>query len=130
MVVRTVREYLEFNVTTTIRKIKADSLVFPAVSICNVNPFVTDEAALFVLDYFQIKYGQEIMTIADIKNVTGNFDYDLGLIRQLVASPNFDSTLRQSFGFTDKILIQLCRFNSESCLYENFERLFISYFSI
>lgn len=124
MVIRAVREFLEFNVTTTIRKIKADSLVFPAVSICHVNPFVTDEGAIFVLEYFQQKYGKNITTIADIKNVTENFDYDLESIRQIVASPNFDSTLRESFGFTDTVLMLTCQLNSQDCDYEKIERLF------
>lgn len=124
MVIRAVREFFEFHVTTTIRKIKADSLVFPAVSICHVNPFVTDEGAIYVLEYFQQKYGKNITTIADIKNVTENFDYDLNLVRQIVASPNFDSTLRESFGFPDRILIQSCHLNSQECDYEKIERLF------
>ena len=118
MVIRGVREYLEFNVTTTIRKIKADSLVFPAVSVCNVNPFVTEEGARYVLDYFRDKYGENITSIADIKSVTENFDHDLDFLRQTVASPNFDSALRESFGYSEDYLLLTCYLNSDNCEYE------------
>lgn len=118
MVIRGVREYLEWNVTTTIRKIKADSLVFPTVSVCNVNPFVTEEGALYVLDYFRDKYSENITSIADIKNFTENFDHDLDFLRQTVASPNFNSTLRESFGYPDYFLLLTCSLNYNYCEYE------------
>lgn len=49
-------QYLQFDVTTKIRIIDQKEVIFPVVSICNINPFITPYAEQFIRDYFSNKY--------------------------------------------------------------------------
>ena len=44
-----IREYLRFHVTSTTRVINEQHSVFPTLTICQVNPFSTNDAALMML---------------------------------------------------------------------------------
>ncbi len=44
----TINEYLEYNVTTEVRSINVDELVFPVITICNANQISNEKG----LDYF------------------------------------------------------------------------------
>ena len=123
MVSRSILEYLNFDVTTKIRKLKTDTLVFPAVTICNINPFVTQAGANYVIEYFSRKYNRTIKNATDLVNVSVDIFYDMEELRMFVASPSFNSTLRQSFGFSADEMILFCDFNSLGCDYNEIERL-------
>lgn len=120
MVVRGVNQYFEYEVTTQIRRLRADSLVFPAVSICNINPFVTEAGRLYVLDYFRKKYGSNISNVADARAAAPNYDEEIEELRQTPASPYFDKELRKSFGYEPDI--HNCVFNLQPCNYSLIER--------
>ena len=59
-VVSSINEYLNFSVTTRIRNLKIQTITFPTVSICNVNPFVTESAMDFLMNWAQTKYGKNV----------------------------------------------------------------------
>lgn len=125
MVSRSILEYLNFDVTTKIRRLKTDTLVFPAVTICNINPFVTQAGANYVIEYFSRKYNRTIKDAIDLVNVSVNIFYDMEELRMFVTSPSFNSTLRQTFGYSAEEMILLCDLNSLDCDFNEIERLVI-----
>lgn len=122
MVIRGIRDYLEWNVSTTIRKIKNESLIFPAISICNINPFVTEAGALYILEHFRKTYNQNISSLLDAKRVSADLEAELEIVRQHAASPNFDHNRRRSFGYPIEKFLFTCSFNTVLCNFDEFER--------
>lgn len=126
MVVRAVSAFLNYEVTTTIRNLKNDTIVFPAISICNRNPFITDTGAAYIFDYFREKYGQNITTLMEAKNAAkaanNTYAAELEMLRQKAASPDFDKSLRESFGYSPEELFIYCSYNAYYCSNDDFER--------
>lgn len=123
MVTRSILEYVDYDVTTKIRKLKTDTLVFPTVTICNINPFVTQAGANYVIKYFSRKYNRTIIDAIDLINVSDDIFYDMEELRMFVASPSFNATLRKTFGYSVEEMILYCQFNSMDCDLNDIERL-------
>lgn len=127
-----IEEYLQYDVTTKIRVIEQNSLVFPTVSICNLNPFVTDTAHEFVIDHLRSKYGPELDSLHDVirKNEPYNqqFDTDIRLMKYRIAEPSFGANLRESFGLSDREFLYGCHFNTKKCDYEQLEHYYDPYY--
>ena len=127
-VMESIEGYLKFEVTTNIRRLNLDSIDFPAISICNTNPFVTDSGVAFLLDYFRRTYGENISSINDAVKVSPDVLTELEMLRLQAASPSFNKTLRDSFGYSPEHMFFNCRFNSEKCDFSEFYR-YITYLS-
>jgi hypothetical protein len=121
-VMESIEGYLKFEVTTNIRRLNLDSIDFPAISICNTNPFVTDSGAAFLLDYFRRTYGENISSINDAVKVSPDVFTELEMLRLQAASPSFNKTLRDSFGYSPEHMFFNCRFNSGKCDFSEFYR--------
>lgn len=119
LVIMSIYDYLEYQVVTKIRLVSEKPVTFPAVTICNLNPFVTPEANQFILDYFSNYYGY---------NFTNQFDFNdyfneknasimqtFERMRQKVAEPNFGDSEKQKFGLNLENFISECYFNNIDC---------------
>lgn len=56
VVAKNITDYLQFEVTTKIRIIDKTEIEFPAISLCNLNPFITPSANAYIKNYMLIKY--------------------------------------------------------------------------
>lgn len=87
-------------------------MLFPAVSICNVNPLISPGATEYIKHYYETTYNLKIPNFSvlseffdneTIKDVT---DYLL----YLTYTPNFDSHVnltRDDFGYGEAMLLEL-----------------------
>lgn len=126
-VTRSISEYFDYTVTTRIRMLKTRTLVFPTVSICNSNPFVTDSGVEFIANWSKEKYGSDYLSPAEIRMDNISLEDDLDMIRQKVASTSFNSTLRETFGYNLSEMVLECSYNSMKCNFDEFERLSSSF---
>lgn len=113
LVVTAIQQYLEFGVTTTIRRLRNESLLFPAVSVCNLNPFASRDGALHVYNYIRNIYGPNVTSIVEARALNPQVDQKLEMLRLLVASSSFNSTLRQTFGYSYKDMFLTFMYNSK-----------------
>lgn len=103
MVITSVEDFLRFEVTTKIRDKTYDQLTFPTVTICNTNPFVTEDASTFL---------RNVMTRrTNISSYFDDGDDDFGhlvnlsdptqisSIMYLTNHPKFNQTLKRSFNY-------------------------------
>lgn len=121
MVVRGIFDYFKYEVTSTIRVLKNDTLTFPTVTICHTNPFASDAGTAFILDYFRRTYSPNITSYADVVKYTNSSNAELEILRQLVADPSFEGN-RESFGYDAYDMLYYCSFNLQSCDYGAFEK--------
>jgi hypothetical protein len=68
LIIELVRSYLTFGVSTTTRTVYETSVVFPKVTICNVNPFTTRHALEFLK-----QINREFYPLVDVFNATHVF---------------------------------------------------------
>ena len=125
MVYGSINNYLQFNVVTTIREIIEAEMTFPSVTVCNINPFVTESSFQFVYLLAKSNLGVDLFDILN-ENITSvnllNSKYKLFemyitlnfLIKQTVTSPKFGKQ-SATFGYSfDKFVIS-CFFGYEPC---------------
>ena len=73
--VNTIKEYLEYNVTTVVRSINVDELDFPIITLCNNNGISNQKG----LDYFlSILNISDLETLSNFFNMTGKDFSDYG----------------------------------------------------
>lgn len=102
MVVKSIKEFFEFDVTTKIREITHENLTFPTVTLCNINPFVTEEANAFlknvltepktIRSYFDEGFQNQI----DWNQVKLN---DVNKLLYFTNHPKFNKTIKRSFNY-------------------------------
>lgn len=108
-----IAEYFSWPVTSRIRFTNEKEIDFPGVAICNANPFVTDQAVQFLLQF--------------TRNYTGN--YTLGLeemnkqlldqhVRYTIANLvyfNYSVSAKKQFGLPFENFLIYCKFANEPC---------------
>jgi hypothetical protein len=60
MIVKSVSQYLNFDVNTKISVINQAQMSFPAISICNLNPLITSFGSLYLRNYYETAYNLTI----------------------------------------------------------------------
>lgn len=110
MIVRSSLDFGEYEVKTKIRQVIENEIDFPMLTICNLNPLVTDQAQRFIYDYFRQNLDKNLANITD-KDMADNENIEWLLYTTY--HPQFNDTLRKSFGYEMKQLIYSCRFNNK-----------------
>ena len=113
---QSIDDYLSYRVLTNFQVIDVVQSDFPAVAICNVNPFVTD---------YSIDYLKKIPKINDlVKNNRQNWKNmtDMkNIILSFTHRKRLNSSIRKRFGFKLNEIIFRCTFNKIDCnLYNDF----------
>lgn len=118
LIARMIADYLRFEVKTQIREVFVESVPFPTISVCNINPFVTPEANEFIKDYFQSNFNVTISKFADLIEYSNRYNlYDeMAYMLYSIYDPLFNVTKRQSFGYTT---IFGCKFSENDCNKDN-----------
>lgn len=128
MITKTISDYLQYELKSQIRQVPQKSLKFPSVLICNSKPFITPEANAYLNDFYYTNFGYNFTSQEEISRANSTIlDYELLAFYQTFL-PDFNQTLKKSFGLSLEDLIISCEFNSKPCNSSWFEwRYIINY---
>ena len=113
MVYRTVALYLKWEAVIRVDQRDSIELTFPAITICNLNPFVTPEATAYIRDYYNNKYNVSIKNYSDFLMLVDSkrINYETDWIFYQTFDPAFNQSLKKSFGYEPTRLITNCLMN-------------------
>ena len=132
-VYKSVITYFQFNVITHIRNVYEAQAPFPTITMCNFNPFVTNQA---------YEYARKVIVDNKIYDVTNssllttflpnNFQAELNsyMSRSLVASnaKNEPDSVKKTFGMPLNGSLPMCFYNMVACNYQTFNWFYSSDF--
>lgn len=119
---QSITDYLSFDTVTKAEQVYVVSTQFPAVSICNVNPFLTNASYEFVQNLL-IKNG--LISPSDPTNGF-NYYFDDTLVSFKFLSgfnaldPNLTDDFRKRFGYEMKDMLLSCVYNLNNCSADDF----------
>ena len=130
MIALSIISYFDYETVSKTENIHQTLTEFPAVTICNINPFLTNESIDFVNDIF-VKNG-----ILDPNNMTA-FYFQLKataypFFRYYAATnalnPEYNDSFRKSLAPDISDMLFSCNFNFQECTANDFTWFFDSYF--
>lgn len=124
MITKSIMSYFDYETVTKTNRINLISADFPAVTICNVNPFVTNVSAQFVEDIMRTNglIDPRLLNPADwFKDWTA---FDLMNVRYFANTNALDNStysdaFRQSFGYPLSDMLLSCSYNYADCSLED-----------
>jgi hypothetical protein len=115
ILVNNIISYYKYSVVSTIQIVSEETSVFPAVTICNSNPYVTKYAENLTKELAYESYG------IDLENTTFD-DYNKIFIPYLefylriyVNNPEYSNTNRKRLGVDFATIINSCFFDYKPC---------------
>ena len=113
-------DYLKYETTSKISIKYERQQDLPMISVCNSNPFLTDEAKSYFINFISsnpefINYMQFFDT-----DINSKFDFyfsnsdQIEWFKSVIADPNFNQTLKQSFGFHPYLMFSYVQFGSNT----------------
>ncbi|RNA22809.1 acid-sensing ion channel 1 isoform X2 [Brachionus plicatilis] len=120
LIISNLINFFNFEVVTKIRVIKKDSILFPAITICNINPFVTQQGLEYVQSFLEennlISFTEATLDpIFQDEFSKLNFNYNLfrHFLRTFSKSISNEQKKKLSLPF-DKMFIS-CLYNLRPC---------------
>lgn len=100
-VIKSILDFLDYDVVTKIRLVQEKPITYPAVTICNLNPLVTSKANSFILKYFSESFAQNFTNFSNLIKYSNENEIKLlskyDKIIQQIADPDFgDAEKRDS----------------------------------
>lgn len=130
MISKSIMQYFEYSVTSRFRVESENEMVFPAISICNVNPWLTIQAYEYIKTYYEDKYSmcfEYYQNLSDgIRSGQVIDDTDWLLYRTYDLSE--DDSYRKSFGYDIREIITYCSYESLACDLDHFEWYYSPYY--
>ena len=112
-----ISDFLGYDVTTKIRFINEQPAMFPSVTLCNVNPFTTQESLSFLNDALtnggMVLNGTDPLSTENLIYQTLDFSSYLAVSNAM--SPYFSDVDKQKLGFTLEQFVLDCSFNKLPC---------------
>ncbi|RNA24440.1 amiloride-sensitive sodium channel subunit gamma-like isoform X4, partial [Brachionus plicatilis] len=113
-------DYFKYDVVTTIKVIEKDSMPFPAVTVCNTNSFVTEEAFNYVTSFLTKNNLTAFPNVNLGESFNGNFSklyYTYNFIRFLTASNSKENKqeILKSFSLPFEKMFVSCLYNLQPC---------------
>jgi hypothetical protein len=119
MVMKSILDYLSFDVITKIRIQNEVPMEFPTITICNLNPFYKKQIHVYMQEVLGYNFSD-----FDELNIT-DFDNGIYLISNLFKEPSFSQEkLKETGPSIDQMLIY-CSFMSLECTKDDFEWYFM-----
>ena len=117
MIYRVIAQYLNWELVVKIEEKDVDELIFPTITLCNINPFVTPEAFVYLRDYYNTNYKVNIKNFSEFAKLVQNktIPYETDWIFYQTFDPNFNQTLKRSFGYSAEQRIRNCQINTKAC---------------
>lgn len=116
----TITSYLNYEVVTNINVYSENSAVFPSVSICNQNPFVTDYASDYVQNAIQT-LGLNT-TFTTTSNFIEKLDFNRNVLLSILSTQSQE--FKKKFALPFNQTIMSCIYNGMSCADDDFEWYF------
>lgn len=116
LLIQTLFDYLANPVYINIQVIEDIPTLFPAISICNLNPFRTDDPAIKAeFDY--------LVSQNNLSTANGGLLFYLDSSSKLIKSyvSRFNVEKKKSYGHELKDMLLDCRFNADICTHQDFE---------
>ena len=102
MIIRCFNAYFEYDVTTKITVENDAEMVFPVISICNVNQFIHPNSIDYIKAYYrnsffgvELNSSEDLIYLSKIGSAPSN---DFDRIFYQTFDPGFDLNLKKSFG--------------------------------
>lgn len=102
MVYNNILGFLAYPVISKVRQVPQQIIKFPTVTICNENPFLTENASNYVRDYFDTKFSLNATTYSEIVANLGlnRTQTELTWLQYITNNMSFDKT--SQFGYDSK----------------------------
>ncbi|RNA36501.1 acid-sensing ion channel 2 isoform X1 [Brachionus plicatilis] len=118
--------YLKYEVVTTIKVIEKDSLPFPAVTVCNANPFVSEEGLKYVSSFLEENnlthiYDSELNNFGEKNDqeIFSNNTFNRFMVTTL--SKGLKTEKKKIFSLGLKEILISCMFNLQQCSENDWE---------
>ena len=121
LIVQSFFEYFNYEVITTQRTLYEIPMIFPKITICNVNTFTTEDAVHFLSRINnEINSEENIFTTDKLSHLSSNDKSELiALIDEIaiakINSKNISNEERKKFGHDIKDILFKCKFNLQTC---------------
>lgn len=110
-------KYYSNEVLTTVELVDATLMPFPAVTVCNLNPFATFDA----VDFVSIGINSSILAMLNTQYFSAAQKLKASKRAELLRK-NVNDTFRRSMGLDISSFVKLCLYNGKQCnLFEDFE---------
>ena len=130
LVITSLTEYLRYDVTVRVDTFQELPATFPAISICNVNPFNEQYAYPYIVEKlpkascFNFTNGDEFSRCMNSTDTNAAFDQFIEQMKRVIAN---DDTLNASsyyyYGYAlDSDMLISCTFNGIECTADDFIR--------
>lgn len=127
MIARSIIEYSKFETVTKTDSIFEIPTLFPTVSICNQNAFVTDQSFDYVKEIFRANNITDLE--AGLVNASAlgfiGLKYIVGVIMR---DPIFSDEERKNTGFNISRMLLSCTYNNYPCTSKEFSWYYDSYY--
>ncbi len=122
LILNSVREYFKYNITTKSHIHDTYRLIFPRVTICNLDPFTTNASVAFLAT---LARNQTLMPLTDMAKFATDLDMVNFFIRHenlfdfkvkaLFAANSSELELQRSLGYDLRTFVQSCRIGQWRC---------------
>ena len=101
-IITNIQQYLSYGVNTLVQVVPQNKVPVPTITVCNQNPFITMKANEFIEKYYLDTYNVTLDSYENFNrlifdNIVPN---DIDWLFYSTFDPEFNRTLRDSFGFT------------------------------
>ncbi len=133
LITNSILDYYKYDVTTQTRVIREQPMIFPKVTICNADRFVTNDSISFLANVIR---NDGSFAVKINKATTAGATTDLELVnwfisnkvdfesQALYAAYSADNTTRMSLGYDKEKFIKRCDFDSSPCDDNFIERIY------
>lgn len=130
MIAQTILTYLEYDTVTRAQRIYQVSAEFPTVSICNINPFVTNASyeyvkTVLVRNGMINPFAPEAIFNYIFDDTLQNFKFT-AMINAFTG--NMNDSVRKTFGYDFKDMLLSCTFNLKNCTENDFDWYYDLYY--
>lgn len=124
MISKTVNQYFGYEAVSKLTVVEQKELIFPVISICNVNPFSSSRARRYIGDYYTSTYNlTELSTYEQLAGYIrqGVVRSDTDWLFYQTFDEQFDAKLRRVLGLSIDRMLLACSFDNEPCNASDFK---------
>ena len=124
IIIASINSYLKWSVTVNTNVVTEIPLYFPAVTICNLNPFYKPRALKFFKDTilaYNLNFSLVLNELQKGQTAIGLTETLLDIFKSEAATnPDFNSTYRQQLGFNLDDMLISCSYGANICTANDF----------
>ena len=114
--------YLKWDVVTSIDYISEIPTKFPAISLCNLNPFITDYAINLTTNIFIAQKLFSLMSLSPtIRDINVNSIINQNLIHSNLLTTSYTDDQRKQLSYPIEYMLLYCQFSLKDCNASDFD---------